>query len=245
MKNISFIQHNTANPILLIISIGFFCMLLFFSKNVLAQKEKDDIAKKILYLSLITDEVSFSSQVLDDVFNQYVIDSEQKYDQFQYKSSGEIIQRFSNTDYTKHDKYIIELYKFILGQNAYYVLRFNSSNTMQLQFKYFEDLWIRVSGFSVSDIKIFFDNLKERGLSSEKLKSIVHSWHEIHPLFKELDWDCILEGYENNDTHRECFISNCLALHKSACINCNDIVTDIYASFSKVILFGSFYPKFD
>lgn len=232
MKNTLFILDNPSSLIRIVISVFF--SIMFVTGTVKAQSNIDDNTKKILYLSLVIDEVSLNSYNLNNTFDLLVNNVEEEYKDFEYETSGEIAHNFSTYGNPSHI-YFVQLYKLKNG-NPYYVLRFNSSKS--LRYKFFDDLWIRISGYSVSDLKVFFDKLIEMGMTMEKLKTMVAEWQEKDTLFKELDWGCLLEGYEKNDTQQDCYISNVLSGHKAACLNCKHEVTDIYAIFSKIILKG-------
>lgn len=209
-----------------------------FPFELVAQNESLEEAKKNLYISYLIDEVSFNSYPIDYLFDTFVGKVESNYNDFAYECSEPLELHFSNNVFVLHDKYTVQLFKIPKRYFSYYLLRFNSSSS--ITYNYSDVLWIRVSGYTENDLKIFIDGLIDKGMTIEAIRSMINLWCQQDSLFDELDWDCLLEGYEKNDTHRKCYVSAKYYLHNAACVNCKyEVVNDnIYSVFSRIILLG-------
>lgn len=220
-----------------------FCFfILFYPLGSFAQKQYDNI-KKILYLSYLIDDISLNSHPLELMFNSLVIYADSSFNDFYYESSEQLELHFFNDDSNNSDKYTIQLFKIPREFHPYYVLYFNSSTSFF--FSFWDNLWIRASGYAENDLKLFFDGLQEMGMSLDRIKAMINIWRENDSLFNELDWDCLIEGYETNDTQKECFVSHIYSTHDRACVNCTHAVSNhnVYSTFSRILLKGFTDPR--
>ena len=238
MKIILLNHIKIRNLIQILTNCVLWILLLFISIEVNAQSKSQDDERKILYISSLIDEVSLNSYSLSRLFDKYIFKADTCFSNFKYELSEKLRLHFSNNELIKHDIYSVQLFKIASSHYPYYILCFNSSNSINYTFA--DDLWIRVSGYVENDLKIFFDRLKEKGMSNDMIKSMISLWCEKDSLFAELDWDCLFEGYELNDTKRECYISQKYYRHYASCVNCKNHVVNrnIYSSFSRIILLG-------
>lgn len=216
--------------------------IMFYTVDSFAQKQYDTV-KKILYMSYIMDEVSLNSHSLELMFNSLVTDSDTSFKDFYYESSEQLELHFFNDESFNRDKYTVQLFKIPREFYPYYVLYFNSSTSFF--FSFWDNLWIRASGFAENDLKLFFDGLQEIGMSMDRIKAMINIWRKRDPLFNELDWNCLIEGYESNDTQKECYVSHTYFTHDRACVNCTHAVSNhnIYSTFSRILLIGFTDPR--
>ena len=96
-------------------------------------------------------------------------------------------------------------------------------------------MWIRISGYRECDLKVFFDALKKRGLSNREISEMVDLWRNSNELFREIDWDCLMNGYFKNNTHSNCYVSNANIWYMARYLGEEN---DIYAVFSKKLIAG-------
>lgn len=89
--------------------------------------------------------------------------------------------------------------------HSYYVLKVDECRTPAFALSH--DIWVRITGFSESDIKIFIDYIIKQGLTIDEFKSMIYDWCIRDSMFNELDWDCLIEGYISGDLKKECYIS--------------------------------------
>ncbi|MCR4828523.1 MAG: hypothetical protein K5864_03570 [Bacteroidales bacterium] len=166
------------------------------------QEQENDL-KAFLFLSVFNDEllsVKGSSTVVNGV--------DSIYDNYYYECTPPIaLNAGMYIGDTLYNTYKIQLYKVNLNKRSrpHYFLRLYPSSSYYIRLR--EEVWIRVSGYRESDIKILFDYLREQGVSKAHLKKMVKQWSESHELFHEIDWDCIMKGYIKNDTHCDCYNS--------------------------------------
>ena len=239
MKNILFLRQIRPNPTQRItkFAVAFFLFASLFYVDLKAQEYVSSDTKKILFLSCVFDEVSLNSYSVNRLFDHIVLNADSNYKNFEYVCSDKHTLHFSNNENIKHDRYSVQLYKVPREHIPYYVLKFESASSVHYTFS--DTLWIRVSGYAYNDLKVFFDRLKEKGMSIEKIRSMVNTWQNIDGLFNEIDWKCLLDGYEINDTRRDCYVSYIYASHNAACKGCHHEVSgDVYAIYSKIILYG-------
>lgn len=241
MKDTSFRHIRLHAPILILIRLLTISLLIILPVVSWGQNNNNDDAKKILYLSCLLDDVSLNGYSPEELINRYVYYADSSYRNFNYKSSKLLSLHFSNNELIKHDEYSVQLYKIPRKHYPYYVLYFNSTTSTSNSF--WNILWIRVSGYTENDIKIFFDGLLETGMNLDDIKDMVGVWRKNDELFDELDWDCLIDGYELNNTQRDCYISHSYSSHNAACFNCRHAVMNhnIYSSFSRITLLG--YPE--
>ena len=238
MKNTLSHQQNIQNLIHSIIR-GISLIFFFTPMCVYAQQSGIDNGKKILYLSYVFDEVSLNNYLVESYFEKCVTNADSCYRVFEYNCSRPLHLHFSKREEILTDNYTVQLFKIPRSFYPYYLLYFNSSSSSK--YRFYDNLWIRVAGYAENDLKIFFDVLKEMGMSVENIYSMVDDWCQRDSIFAELDWNCLIEGYEKKDTHRDCYISSIFDLHYRACVNCwySVVGKNIYSSFSRIIFLGN------
>lgn len=222
-----------------ITSIIIFLSLVLVQNHLTAQNKEKELTKRILYLSYITDEVSLNTYTFDYIFNKMVANADSFYNDFQYESTEPLHLHFTNREEIYTDKYTVQLFKIHQLFQSYYILSFNSSSSLRNSFS--GTLWIRVAGYIENDLKVFLDSLREKGMSMEEIRSMIELWCQKDSLFDELDWNCLVDGYEQNNTNADCYISSVLIRHDAACVNCKYEVyeDDIHSRFSRIILLGA------
>lgn len=212
--------------------------MLLYTNNICVAQGKD--IKAFLFLSIFCEEsnsyLEGSAQRLKDI--------QKLYENFSYECTRPLVipvDTFSCDSLKSYEKYTIQLFK--IQRNtfipSYYILRVTSCDTYRFSFS--EELWIRLSGYRESDIKVFFDALRKQGLKKREIVDMVNQWRKTDELFRELDWDCLLKGYFKNNTCSSCYISGANIYYKARFGRMED---DIYADFSKRPLSGTLY-RFD
>ena len=150
--------------------------------------------------------------------------------------SAWITPAFKESDYS----YKIQLFKIETHPiiSKYYILYVKACFPTEFNFQH--DLWLRVYGFRENDLKIFFDALREQGISKKDIKKMVNDWSNSDSLFNEIDWECLLKGYFSNNTHCDCYISNAYWEYWSlyAGERQDALKRDIYSKFSTIPLGG-------
>lgn len=240
MSNTSFQEEPLLSRIHIHTNFTFFIVFLFTLcyNNLCGQVLLNENDKKIIYLSCLMDNVSLESNHLETLFDKFVTNANSSYSEFQIIFSPVLELHFYGKNDNPSDIYTIQLFKIPEDKGALYLLKFDSKKT-KCRIQFFNTLWIRVSGYSLNDLKIFFDKLQERGLGINSIRSLVSSWCEADPLFKELDWNCLLDGYFRNDTSGDCYLSQKYVRIDALCVGChNRIRGNNNSSFSKVILYG-------
>lgn len=188
-----------------------------------------------VYLSYLLDEVSLNSHRIDLLFEDIV--STSSYDNFLFQASKSVYLNYFEGTKLIPDNYTIQLFKIPASETSYYLLKFESKQSKHYTF--LTTLWIRVSGYTLSDLKIFFDKLQEKGMSLKQIHSMVSNWCEADDMFSELDWECLLDGYEKGETTNVCYLSQRYANLIALCIGCKERVKgNPNATFSKIILMG-------
>lgn len=201
-----------------------------------SQSGVSESVKKMLYLSVIFDNANYEYENVETAFEN--ITSVEKYNQFCYQSSKILDVYTSEKIKDKYHKYRVCLLKIPTKVGVpYYVLWMLPCQT--LDFSFDSDLWIRISGYRENDIKVFLEGLQKQGINIEKIKKMIDSWKSGDSMFSEIDWDCLLEGYQTNNTQSDCFISEFFLLDKWSCIGCQQFEQGyIYAGFSRKLLGG-------
>ena len=159
-----------------------------------------------------------------------------------FEQSADFIKEFHTWyDNFSYEKYTIQLFKINKSSHSpiYYTLKISSCNTYRFSFT--GTLWIRLSGYRESDIKVFFDALRKQGVKKREIVEMVKQWCNSDEMFRELNWDCLLKGYFKNNTHFSCYISRANMWYLER-FSGED--TSIYADFSKRLLSGTLH-KFD
>lgn len=201
-----------------------------------AQKNNSEEEKKILFLSCLLDETSLNGYYLDGKFDLLVNDTKSNYKSFKYKASKCLnLHYWGNEEYGK-DIYSVQLFKINQEYASYYVLKFESTKNTVVHF--WDTVWIRIAGYTECDLKIFFDRLLQKGMSMNRICSMIDIWRKSDPLFDELDWGCLINGYLNDKTEGECYKSNKYASLNAQCINCQIVMSGDNCSFSRTILYG-------
>ncbi|MCR5193335.1 MAG: hypothetical protein K6D59_08530 [Bacteroidales bacterium] len=206
-------------------------------KTAYSQERYSELDKKILFLSCLMDETTLNNYAIDDYFEYYQKRTSCEYDTFHFFASPRISLHFYHND-TNHtgDLYYIQIFKIPQHYMDYYVIKFDSHNTV---LNYSGSNWIRVSGYRENDLKIFFDNLVNR-FNINRLSCMIQQWVESDPLFNELDWNCLLDGYKDDNTNGDCYKSNTYIRHSNASIGFQPFRGGINAVFSRISLYGYF-----
>lgn len=196
---------------------------------------QDDKTKAFLFLSVFCEESdSYYEQSIDIVKDFY-----SQYDSFTYQCTKPIdmpIDTFSLGSLLGYDKYTVQLFKITMDtfSPSYYMLRlFPCDNS---KFSFYDDLWIRICGYRESDLKVFFDELRKRGLKKKEISEMVDIWRSSDEMFREIDWNCLMKGYFKNDTRSSCYLSRANFWYNECFEGKKD---GIYAVFSKRLLSGS------
>lgn len=198
-----------------------------------------DKTKAFLFLSVFCEESDSYYELSADIVKRF----DSIYENFSYECTKPLVipvDTFHRDPLKSYEKYTIQLFKIRSSHTpAYYILRLSSCDTYKFSFP--EELWIRISGYRESDLKVFFDALRKRGLKKKEIIDMVNQWRNADEMFCELDWDCLLKGYFKNITCYSCYVSGANIRYK-ACYLGED--NDIYAVFSKKTLAGTLF-KFD
>ena len=236
MNNLSLQEGLRSCQIHTIIKAFFFILFMAACRNDLScQQQISENDKKIVYLSYLLDEVSLNSRSIDLLFEK--ISSNSFYDSFQINASEILLMNYFEGTKFIPDNYTIQLFKIPALETSYYLLKFESKQSMHYTF--WDTLWLRVSGYTLCDLKIFFDKLQEKGMSVEQIHSMVSSWCKKDDMFGELDWECLLDGYEKGETDNACYLSQKYAQLINACKGCRErIKGNPNAVFSKILLKG-------
>ena len=192
-----------------------------------------DITKAFVFLSVFCEQSdSYYEQSADIVkgFDSY-------YEHFSFECTEPLtipVSKDIRDSLWDMEKYKIQLFKIDNPYSpAYYLLRLFPCDTYLFSFR--EGLWIRICGYRESDLKVFFDALKKRGVEMDEITEMVELWRASDGMFREIDWDCLMEGYQNNNTNSDCYISGSNYWYKARYLGEKD---DIYAVFSKKLLAG-------
>lgn len=216
----------------------FIALLLSISLLTNVCHAQKDNTKAFLFLSVFCDVYdSYYEQSADIVKEFHIL-----YEEFSYECTKPLeisVSKYPRDTLRPYEKYTIQLFKIKRGPitPSYYILKLGPCDTYKFSFS--ETLWIRVSGYQESDLKVFFDSLTERGLRKKDIVGMVEKWRESDEMFCEIDWGCLLKGYFENNTHLGCYISGAKMMYDA-----RYYLEDIYAIFSKGILAGTL-QKFD
>ncbi len=243
MKNILYQKVPFQGRILWIIKI-FLTLNIIMSvsvKTAYLQERYTELDKKILFLSCLMDESTLNNYDVDYYFDYYQNKLSSRYDTFHFVASPKIPLHYhrGTKDY-EGDLYYIQIFKIPQKYMDYYVIKFDSHN---LVLNYVGSNWIRVSGYRENDLKIFFDNLVDR-FNISMLSSMIQQWIKSDPLFDELDWNCLLAGYKNDNTNGDCYKSNTYIRHDNANFG-YQLRGGINAVFSRISLYGYFDTYFN
>lgn len=186
-------------------SIILLCMML--SLTIIHGHQIDSISiKKILYHSYVCDQRCMWPYYYILQFDNYISD----FEKFEVVSTPKL--RFHTSPYSRregeHDVYYIQLFKFVVNDFPYYVLAIDDCLDRGLFLR--DEVWLRLSGFVESDIKLFFDYLmmnQELGFTMEKIRSMIVDWCAGDDMFGELDWECLIKGYLSNNPQGRCYRS--------------------------------------
>ena len=201
---------------------------------------QEDKTKAFLFLSVFCEEAnSYFEQSAD-----FIKEFHTWYDNFSYEytNPAEIpVDTIWHDSLQSYEKYTIQLFKIKKSSHSpiYYILKISSCDTYRFSFP--ETLWIRLSGYRESDIKVFLDALRKQGLKKREIIEMVNQWCISDEMFREIDWDCLLKGYYKNNTHSDCFVSGANIRYKMRYWGQE---SDIYAIFSKKPLAGTLF-EFD
>ena len=218
----------------------YFCTILIcIVLSAFACHAQEDNTKAFLFLGIFCEEsASYFDESSDIVKAFHTI-----YDSFSYECTQPLrmpVGYLPLDTLWDDEKYTIQLFKITrLHDLPHYIMKFSSCQTYLFSFR--QDLWIRIAGYKESDLKVFFDALRERGLKKKEILEMVDRWRNSDAMFREIDWDCLLKGYFKNDTHLRCYVSTEKIWYNMRYFGEED---DIYATFSKKPLAGTL-TKFD
>lgn len=200
---------------------------------------QDDNTKSFLFLSVFCEEADTYYEQSSDILKRF----NSLYENFSYECTKPItipVSKIKQDSLMDYEKYNIQLFKIRKSHiPSYYIMRLFACDTYKFSFR--EDIWIRISGYKESDLKVFFDALIKRGMKKLEIQEMVDIWRNSDEMFREIDWDCLMDGYYNNNTHFSCYVSGTNLWYKARYLGGDD---DIYAVFSKKILAGTLF-KFD
>lgn len=132
-------------------------------------------------------------------------------------------------------KYELKLYKILCE---------NSENQSRFVLWYKDlssEVWLRVGGYTENDFHLLVNYLINDNLNRKQLKEMVKEWQMVDPLYRELDWECLLKGVERRNTKSSCFRSAYYLTTNDLCINCNPLKEDqLNSIFSRMPLYGKF-----
>ncbi len=201
-----------------------------------AQKDRLEKEKKILFLSCLIDETSLNGCPLDSTFDYWVNNVKSEYQSFGFEASKRLNLHYWGSDEYDRDVYSVQLFKIPQENISYYVLRFESTNNIVVHF--WDTVWIRVSGYTECDLKIFFDRLIQKGMSIDRIRSMINVWCKEDPMFDEVDWNCLINGYIQGKPEGDCYRSNIYSMLNALCIKCNIVLSGDNSTFSRTILYG-------
>ena len=198
--------------------------------------QKDNL-KPFLFLSVFCEESTIFPENSADIVKDFY----KYYNDFTYNCTEALIipvDTFFLDSLRDYEKYVIRLFRIRRNTFSppYYVLKMNPCSTYRFSIP--DTLWIRISGYQKSDIKIFFDALRKQGMSKKDLLAMINNWCSSDEMFREIDWSCIMKGYYKNDTHSNCYLSRALLLRGAYYL---DLKEDYYAVFSKKPLAGTLF----
>ena len=194
---------------------------------------QDHNTKAFLFLSVFCEESDSYYEQSADIIKRF----DTLYENFTYECTKPLAiptSRFIKDSLMDYEKYTIQLFKIKRTRiPSYYIMRIASCDTYLFSFP--EELWIRICGYRESDLKVFFDALKKRGVTNNEISEMVESWCDANELFREIDWNCLMNGYFKNDTHSSCYASGSNIWYKARYLGEKN---DIYAVFSSKPLAG-------
>lgn len=210
-------------------------MMLCMNQSINTCMAQDNDIKAFLFLSIFCEESDFCFEGSA----QRIMDFQSNYETFSYECTKPLvipIDTFFCDSLKSYEKYTIQLFK--IHRNSfiptYYILRVVSCDTYRFSFS--EELWIRICGYRESDLKVFFDALRRQGLKKKEISNIIALWCNSDEMFREIDWDCLMEGYNKKNTHTSCYKSGSNIYYKARHGGRED---DIYAVFSKKPIAGT------
>lgn len=218
-------------------AIAFFVFSSVLYNNLNGQHLTKEEDNKIVYLSYLIDDISLNSHNIDMYFEDVVINSRLSYETFPIETSNSILFHFFGNDNYEYDTYSVQIFKIPDSQVPYYLMKFDSKKSKYYNF--ISTLWIRVSGYTLCDLKVFFDKLQEKGMDPDQIRTMTTMWGTFDAMFNELDWECLWAGYEKNETTRDCFLSQKKVHANRLCIGCSgEKSVDEHTTFSNMILLG-------
>lgn len=97
--------------------------------------------------------------------------------------------------------YQIQLFK-ILDDNS-----FEQSRYLLYYSDVSSKVYLRVGGYVENDINLLFDYFQLNGKNKRELNRLITEWESLDKLFRELDLECLLNGYYKQSTKPDCFRS--------------------------------------
>ena len=219
------------------IKIYIIAMMLCINQTINTCMAQDNSIKAFLFLSVFCEE----SDSYPEQTTQLIKDFQNYYDTFSYECTRPLVVPVDTLfldSLKNYERYTIQLFK--IQRNpfipTYYILRITSCDTYRFSFP--EELWIRICGYRESDLKVFFDALRQQGLKKKELLYMIEQWCNLDEMFREIDWDCLVKGYNKKNTCSSCYISGANIYYKARYGGSED---DIYAVFSKKPLAGTLF----
>lgn len=172
-----------------------------------AEAQLDSITiKKTLYHSLVCDNkiCKYPGGYVSQFDNYY-----SNFEKFRYFKSKKLrlqVSPYSRVE-SNFDVYYVQLFKFYGGPDKpYYVLTIDNCRGLHFELK--DDVWVRLTGYTESDIKLLFDYMiNDQRLTMDDIRYMIDCWRKGDEMFAELDWDCLIDGYLKNDTRQDCYFS--------------------------------------
>lgn len=218
--------------------IIFAALLLIFSMRLTDCCAQHDNLKSFLFLSTFCEYAT----IYPTMSSLFVDGFYQSYDDFSYECTQPLdvpVDTFSNTP--EFWNYKIQLFRLKKYHKPYYYL-LKVNPCMSLHFDIGDTLWLRISGYQESDVKVFFDFLRKQGVKKRDIIDMVDEWKKADEMFREIDWDCILNGYFKNNTHCRCYLSWSKLYYERSHWKSSRTETEAYADFSKKPLGGQLRP---
>lgn len=185
-------------------------IVIFVSKGNTQNIDEDPIKKYILWTVTMDRHLGDPKQIKEIL--SYI---DTGYYSFKYEKS-ELVWLYPGL-YTQEPPlyypYFATVFKIVNDWGLPYYLMKVEYNSLNYSNNKPSSFWIRVAGFKECDLKVFFDVLMlNYPVTKKKLISFFKSIDE--PLLKELDWDCIFQGYFDGNNECDAYISNTYSIRQ-------------------------------
>ena len=170
----------------------------FTDSTDLISSDNGTIEKKILFFMVKIDSRDYDNSDSCELFKEY--------QEFTFEKTGDFF--FSDEEcyfFNYPLNYTFCLFKVSTPDccTPYYMLRIRNPDNK------YEEVWYRLGGFRDNDIVVLFEGLLDNWAKNRKdLIQLTKLWSQRHPLFQELDWECLIVGYLKREPVCDCFLSN-------------------------------------